>query len=315
MRWGQVLVYGQRADTLCKCVLGLLSLLPRAVRALVPLAHAGQVAAAEDDGAANAAGLPLALWPDQDPLRTQPYLSLLQLEWLAALNGPVLAGVSNRLFVMSRERLHLDCVVNVRLSTQAVCCLSAQPAHVRGSQVDEGTVEVYQAALAQALAPTASDRRFAAMVAAPPADVADVDGWLRQQFQAYLLGALASGTPLHHVCAHTRRLTCAEGRAPVVTVDAAIARATAAAAAGQLAEQEAAEASIARVYVDDFHYRWLARWRTTPALVAWRARYDAGALPGWDAAAHVGHPTHTDELTTRLLRYSRLCVHVGVCAR
>jgi len=94
----------------------------------------------------------------------------------------------------------------------------------------------------------------------------------------------------------------------VATVDDAIARASArAAAAGgdpaKRASIAAEEKRIAALHLDDFQYKWLARWRRTPAFQEWQARYKAGALAAFDFAAHAGHPTHVDDLPSRLLTY------------
>jgi len=95
----------------------------------------------------------------------------------------------------------------------------------------------------------------------------------------------------------------------VVTVDDAIGRASARAAeAGgdpaKRASVAAEEKRIAALHLDDFQYKWLARWRRTPAFQEWQARYKAGALAAFNFAEHAGHPTHVDDLPTRLLTYA-----------
>ena len=142
-----------------------------------------------------------------------------------------------------------------------------------------GTVEVDDPQLASVLAPTAADRHFMqevvqAVVAGNGGDAEDaLNHWVRQRFQAYLVHALATSTCVYPPPVCRAGLNLALLVSPVVTVDRAIARA--AAAPPGSAEAEAAQATIAAAHLDDYYYRWLARWRTTPAFAAW-ARSERG---------------------------------------
>ena len=79
---------------------------------------------------------------------------------------------------------------------------------------------------------------------------------------------------------------------PVVTVDDAISRAS--------TQPEEAEATIAAAHLDDYHYRWMARWRTTPAFASWHRECAAALIR--NGSAHVGHPSHVEDLPARLLK-------------
>ena len=232
---------------------------------------------------------------------------MLQLDWLAQLEGACVVGVSNKVFLTNEKRLRMDAVVNVRGRVHAPGVrvhASADPSsggeeggggRGRGlgrrcrRQLETGTIEVTDAQLASALVLTASDRQFMAeAMAAVAADddgaagSGDVEAQIRGRFEDYVLRLLGT----------------------VVTVDQAIGVLR---APPTPADAEAAEQTIAAACLDDFQYRWLARWRTTPSYRAWRARFDHGELAAFEPAKHVGHPAHVDDFSARLLR----CVRGG----
>lgn len=165
----KVLVYGLPTNEVCKLILSVLSLFPKATESLI---KPGQRTV--DD-----CGFPLTIFPS--PLSVQPYLCLQQMDLLAAEETYLLVGVANPLFQKQYSKF-CDVYVNM----------------------DDSSIDIKDAKLRSALYPTAADLRFCDYVFSSVQEVTKTatcgstsgwygsNEWIRSQFKLYLLSLLST---------------------------------------------------------------------------------------------------------------------------